>query len=85
MSPFEYEVHIYNEYSDVENKEEIIHGITFGCTYAEAMENIESYYGGDIIDIKIYANEEQTVYELDPSSAYHEYGWFKIINLEKTF
>ena len=85
MYPVEYEVQIYDEFSSKENKYEIIHGITFGNTYAEAMENIEEYYRNQIIDVKLYMNEEQTVYELDPSSEYHEYGWFKITNLEKTF
>lgn len=85
MYPFEYEVQVYDEFSEKVNKYEVIHGITFANTYAEAMENIESYYGDTIIDIKLYMNEEQSVYELDPPSEYHEYGWFKITNLEKTF
>ena len=85
MYPFEYEVQVYDEFSEKVNKYETIHGITFADTYTEAMKNIESYYGDTIIDIKLYMNEEQSVYELDPSSEYHEYGWFKITNLEKTF
>ena len=85
MYPVEYEVQVYDEFSEKVNKYEIIHGITFASTYAEAMENIESYYGNTIVDIKLYMNEERSVYELDPSSEYHEDRWFKITNLEKTF
>lgn len=85
MYPIEYEVQIYDEFSEKENKYEIIHGVTFGNTYTEAMENIESYYGDDIINVKLYMNEEHSVYEIDPSPEYHAPGWFKITNLEKTF
>lgn len=83
MSPFEYEVNIYDDFSE-NGGFEIVHGITFGYTYAEAMENIEKYYGNNIIDVKLFMNEEQSVYELDTPSEYHD-GWFKITNLEKTF
>lgn len=85
MYPVEYEVTIYDEYSKKENKKEVIHGIAFGESYAEAMENIEKYYGEEIVDVKLYMNEEQTVYELDAPSEYHEPGWFVIKDLEKTF
>lgn len=81
MYPVEYEINIYD---DIDKKERIIHGITFAENFTEAMSNIEEYYGKDIIDIKLFMNEESSVYELDASD-YHLDTWFKISNLEKTF
>lgn len=82
MYPVEYEIKIYDE---IDEKKEIIHGITFAENFTEAMSNIEKEYGETIIDIKLFMdNGESSVYELDASHPCSN-TWFKITNLEKTF
>lgn len=65
LFPFEY---VLNTWNECDKKEEIVHGITFGKDYTEAMSNIESYYGDTIIAIeKLYGLEEVTapIYEIE--------------------
>ena len=62
MYPVEYVATVWN--SD-ENKEEINHGVTFAGNYTEAMSNIESYYGDELITIKVTMLEESPVYVLE--------------------
>ena len=62
MGPFEYKVTVYDE---GKHCNENYKGITFADSYADAMYNIETYYGQDIIDVKIYGLEESLVYEIN--------------------
>lgn len=75
MYPVEYEAMIWN---DVEGKRETVHGITFGESYTDAMSNIEKYYGDEIIDIKMFMNEENTIYEFERSQEKNDHGLFKV-------
>ena len=63
--PVEY---IANVYDEVEIKNDIVHGVTFAENYAEAMKNIETYYGDNIIDVKLFMLEESSVYEFEMNS-----------------
>lgn len=64
MGPFEYTVVICSEFKDY--KEETIKGITFAGSYTEAMEQIEDYYGNEIVEItRLFACEECSIYELE--------------------
>ena len=65
MGPFEYKVTIYDEDKHCTEKYK---GITFAENYADAMYNIESYYGQSIIDIKIYGLEQNSVYEINENN-----------------
>ena len=62
MYPVEYIVTIWN---DLTNKKEIVKGITFGENYTEAMSKIEDYHGDEIIDIKMFMLEENSIYNLE--------------------
>ncbi len=65
MGPFEYKVTVYNDNKHCNEKYK---GITFATDYTDAMDNIESYYGETIIDIKIYGLEESSVYEINENN-----------------
>lgn len=75
MYPVEYEVMVWN---DDEGKSEILHGITFGESYTDAMSNIEKYYGNEIIDIRLFMNEENTIYEFERSQEENDHGLLKV-------
>jgi len=81
MFPVEYEAHVWNE---IFKKEEIVHGITFGEDFADAMYNIEHYYGDDIISIKLYMLEETNfpVYEFEINSNGDCHGMLKFGTVE---
>lgn len=61
MYPVKYEVEITSEYNDW--KIEKVKGVTFGENYADAAKNIESYYGNELISMKMEMLEEASVYE----------------------
>lgn len=61
MFPAKYSALIWNEFNGVTER---VTGITFGKNYAEAMENIEAYYGDELIEVTIELQEEATVYEV---------------------
>lgn len=72
MYPVEYKVRFWDEYED---KEYEAYGITIAESYAEAMSYIEDYYGKTIIEIKLFMQEEKTVYEIgDESNEIHING-----------
>lgn len=75
MYPVEYEAMVWNEDED---KSEILHGITFGESYTNAMSNIEKYYGDEIISIKMFMNEENFIYEFEKTTDEDDHGWFKV-------
>lgn len=84
MFPIEYEAHIWNECKNGgHGEEEICHGITFGINYADAMGNIEEYYGDDLISIKLYMLEEvnNPIYEFETNMNSDFHGMFKIDNI----
>ena len=77
MYPVEYEVHSWNEVAD---KEDIVHGITFGENYSDAMYNIEKYYGDTLISVKLFMCEEveNPIYEFEINSDSDNFhGMFK--------
>ena len=60
---FEYRITWYNEYED---KEELIRGLAYGNTYAEALDNVIKDYGAKcIIDIYLQALEDTATIELN--------------------
>lgn len=61
MFPAKYSALIWNS---INNKSERVTGITFGENYADAMKNIEAYYGDDIVRVTLELEEEATVYEV---------------------
>ncbi|AXF52442.1 MAG: hypothetical protein [Caudoviricetes sp.] len=76
---FEYWANIYN---GVDDQEELISGVVCGENYCEAMSNIESYYGLDLLDIEIRMTEFVDVYEfqeeenIDENSSHDAY-WLR--------
>ena len=50
MYSFKYIANILN----LKYEEKKVHGLVFGETYAKAMENIEKFYGSDLISVEIY-------------------------------
>ena len=61
MFPAKYSALIWN---DLDGVTERVTGITFGKNYTDAMDNIEAYYGKEIIEVSIELQEEATVYEI---------------------
>lgn len=63
MYSFKYIANILN----LKYEEEKAHGIVFGETYAKAMENIEKFYGSDLISVEIYMMEEtlETIFDFE--------------------
>ena len=63
MFPFAYHVVVCSELTDW--KEEKRHGVTLAPTFKDAMDNIEKYYGEDLVNVFVGAiNDEQTIIEL---------------------
>ena len=84
MFPVEYEARVWNECKGQHGEEEVIHGITFGEGYVEAMENIEKWYGDELISIKMYMLEEASVpiYEFEQTNWSDMHGMIKLTNIE---
>lgn len=60
--PAIYHLTIFNEITE---KEEKVHGVTFGDTYADVMRDIEAYYGNEIVRVDgISLLEESEILEL---------------------
>lgn len=79
MYPVEYSAIVYDE---MNYHTEQVYGITFANTYTEAMENIESYYGESIVDIRLFMNEENSVYELNQANIFSpSHGMLRIENI----
>ena len=80
FGPFEYEVTVW--YSG-DRKAEKRQGVTFADSYSEAVENVEDFYGEDMIDVKLFALEENKVYEFNSTTEEVWHGMYKIKNVEK--
>lgn len=83
MYPVEYEARIWNEFKGEHGEEEVVHGITFAETFTEAASNLESYYGSDLLVLKTYMMEEESVpiYEFESTNEnYH--GMIKLPTVE---
>lgn len=79
MYPVEYSAMVYDE---MQYNTEQVYGITFADSYAEAMEKIEKYYGDTIIDIRLFMQEENSVYELNQASIFSpSHGMLRIENI----
>lgn len=74
--PVEYEARIWDELKETE---ETVHGVTFCESYTEATENLEKWYGDDLIIMKLYMLEETSVplYEFE-STASDFHGMIKL-------
>lgn len=61
--PAIYTIKIWNELSE---NTEVVHGVTFGDSYVDAIKNIEDYYGSDIVSIEYMEQLEgpQSVVEI---------------------
>lgn len=64
MYPAIYTAEVWNV---IDGIRETIKGVTFGHDFTEAMTNIETYYGEDLISVSIELQESQTVWEIDRS------------------
>ena len=62
MSFFSYTANIWIE---DECKEEVVHGLTFGNCWSEAMNNIEAYYAGDLISVELMETDSDDIYEFE--------------------
>lgn len=79
MYPVEYSAIIYD---DTNYNTEQVYGITFANSYVEAMKNIEEYYGESIVDIRLFMNEESSVYELNEANIFNSsHGMLRIENI----
>lgn len=65
MYPIEYKVRCWDDY---ENKNYETYGVTIARNYTDAMSNIEGYYGEGLIEVKLFMQEESSVYEIGNSS-----------------
>lgn len=65
MYPFLYKLEIINELADISDRDYILHpcGITYGATYAEAMERLVDWYGDkNIVKVKfLFALENEPI------------------------
>lgn len=64
MYPVEYKVRCWD---GDENKEYKAYGVTIAENYTNAMSNIEGYYGEELIEVKLFMQEENSVYEIGNS------------------
>lgn len=78
--PAEYEVEVYDS---IKGEMETCHGITMAESFADAMDKIESYYGGDLDKVTILLLEEATVYEFENTNSDWSHGMFKIGDVSK--
>ena len=63
MYPFVYKVTCVSEFNNY--KAEKRQGVTFGATFKEAMERVESYYGDELVDCWLYPfDDAQSIIEL---------------------
>ena len=46
------------------DKEYEVYGVTIAENYTEAMSNIEDYYGEELIEVKMFMQQEQSIYEI---------------------
>lgn len=65
--PVLYKVLIWDE---DERREKMCYGVTIAESYQEAITFIESYYGDTIIEISLYMNEENVLYEFNKEDKY---------------
>jgi len=61
MYPVEYKVRCWDDY---DGKEYEAYGVTLAENYTEAMGNIESYYGEELVEVKMFMQGEQLIYEI---------------------
>lgn len=67
MYPAVYHVHLYDE---VDHTERDVCGVTFAHNFTQAVQNIEDYYGNEVISLSImFVNEEQSVIEISAEEA----------------
>ncbi len=63
MFPFAYHATICSEFTKWENEER--HGVTLALSFKDAMDNIEDYYGEELVNVFVgVINDKQTVIEL---------------------
>lgn len=59
---WEYTAHVWN---DLDNVEEVRHGVTFAKDFATAAKNINAYYGEEMMSITMAPLDEEHVYEFE--------------------
>ena len=79
MYPVEFKVISWN---DITEKEETNHGVTFAENWAEAMANVESYFGSDLISVRLFMLEEGNCYIFENSNEELFHGMFRIPSVE---
>lgn len=82
LFPVEYEIKVYDE---IEGKEETLHGVTFSDSFHGAMENIEEYFGDELIEVTLFMNEDVPVplYVFEDTMKSYSHGMLKITGVEK--
>lgn len=65
--PVLYRVRIWEE---DERREKMLYGVTIAEGYKEAMEAVEGYYGDTILEVSLFMNEENFVYEFNKEDDY---------------
>lgn len=63
--PFIYSCRIWN---DIDEVEEMQQGCTFAESWAEAMKNVEAYYGDELINCELTMLEDASVLELSEAA-----------------
>lgn len=74
--PFEYEVEVSYENTKY-------HGVTFAKNYGKAAKNIENYYGDELVTMKLFCMEEQSVYEFEETQSEWNHSIYKIEKFSK--
>lgn len=64
--PFIYSCRVWN---DIDQMDEMRQGCTFANTWNEAMKNVESYYGDDLINCELTMLEDSPILELSEDAA----------------
>lgn len=73
---FKYEVEVNYENTKY-------HGVTFAKDYGKAAKNIESYYGDELVTMKLFCMEEQSIYEFEETQDEYSHGVYKIEKFSK--
>lgn len=79
MYPVEFKVKFWD---DIAGKEETSHGVTIAENWAEAMTNIESYFGSDLISAQLFMLDEGSCYIFEDSNNELFHGMFRFRSIE---
>lgn len=75
VAPYEFEVERYDE---EEKKTETLHGVLFADCYAEAADKLEKYFCNELVSMKLFANEESSVYIFEDTQEEMWHGLYEV-------